>query len=172
MFQKQLCDDAVSSSNELMKLVKEVGNLCPSIELPWLECDSYLRTLKADRNQQEEHCNENETDDCKREELADKITERLQEPKDYSHLYIYKNEQTNSSKKPLDYMPLPSSSDEDNYSEDDYADAVVDTKKVTDVSPIEASKKKADKRMKRKQDYQPANVGLQQANVAKKRRKH
>lgn len=177
MFQRESCEAA--SSSGLLKLVEEIGNLCPPIELPWLECDSYLRELKADlvqeQEQEQELCSSendnihlNDPVDCKRTDPINTITEQLQEPKDYSHLYIYKNPHNISSNKPTDYISLPSSSDEDNYSDDDDDDVTVKTQEVTVVS----STKKVNKHLKRRVDYQPANVGLQQANLAKKLKKH
>lgn len=161
-----------------MKLVEEIGHLCPAIELPWLECDSYLRALKDDRVQeQEQEQGRRESDnadlnvavDCKRKDSANAATEQIQEPRDYSHLYILKNQHNIASTKPAEYISLPSSSDEDNYSDDDDCDDVFfETQKVTVAPPW----KNAYKDSKRAIDYQPANVGLQQANSAKKRRKN
>lgn len=168
-----------SDSLELVKLITSIGTLCPPIDLPWLECDTYLQTIKEghrldreankDRLQQADirssvvSCNDGDNG----------TVTTVNGPKDYSHLYIYRNQQPvdDANVKMTDFISLPMSDDDDNYSDDDNVGSPVRTFKRTTVLPTKkvATLKKDIKKQKVK--YNSANVGVQQANVAKKRRR-
>jgi len=169
ILQKQLFE---ADGDLFVDVVEEIRGLCPALELPWLECDTYLRTLKADGlPQNSKHSAVVDSSDVVGREDNDVTMAEELKPADYSHLYILKQKQVvDSSQQSSDFIMLPASSSEEDYSADEYQ-SVGKERSRTDFSVRRSVNSKNNISTKREKKYQTANIGLQQSNAAKKRKK-
>ena len=180
----------VSEKSVFDDVIQDVSDLCPSIDLPWLDVEIGLANIKQSCVQSDDKGEQSavsEQSDTVYMSSANGTSQSAAAVADYSHLYIYKkdaNMTASWSQKTQDYIALSSSSSDEDENEcqsvqfavtscnddndnADNGDAVT----VPAVAAADNTATSSIRRVKHSQLYRSPNTGVQIANPNKKKKK-